>query len=308
MATTLPPTAEPRKSRGLRKNYGSRPPSNRQLSSGDTRPTSPKRERAQAPVDLSILLKNDKRISQPLLVEPGLVTPEDLANSKRESELTLQLNSNPNLPTEKRVVEIEWDDKKERRISALTNDTAHSTAMDSDPHHFSFDMSALRKELKSSENSVSTTSRSTLDNEPSQLKSNNSHENEDDDANPPALSAKKSKKKGMPRRIKSDRKTLEELTSRARDQTEDHANYEMEIAPGHYVQFRGAHEVREAMAQGCAADYTCFECGLNLVSVRDCEHVICPDCHMVNPVFDVPDECIPYGAGMGLKKEWIGEC
>jgi hypothetical protein len=103
------------------------------------------------------------------------------------------------------------------------------------------------------------------------------------------------------------RRTLEEFVCQAEEQLgEDDGNYEMELSPGYYVPFRGAKEVWKAVAVNNTLACTCFECGIELVSVPDCEHVVCPDCRMVNPVFDHPAGVTnPFGAGIGLKKEWV---
>ncbi|CAB9508717.1 expressed unknown protein [Seminavis robusta] len=108
----------------------------------------------------------------------------------------------------------------------------------------------------------------------------------------------------------TEHKTLEELTSQAQDkhQQQDDENYEMEIAPGFYVPFRGANEVWRAVDNNSTLECICLECGVELVSVADCEHVVCPEenCRMVNPVFEHPPGVTQvYGAGLGFKKDWL---
>ncbi|CAB9524682.1 expressed unknown protein [Seminavis robusta] len=112
-----------------------------------------------------------------------------------------------------------------------------------------------------------------------------------------------------PRRDQDEYKTFQELTSQAPNKMQSTAadeTYEMELAPGFYVPFRGANEVWDAIDSHTTLECTCLECSIQLVCVRDCEHVVCPDCRMVNPVFEHPAGVTnPFGAGMGLKKEWI---
>jgi len=107
--------------------------------------------------------------------------------------------------------------------------------------------------------------------------------------------------------------TIEELALQAQSASNcdatDNGTYEMEIAPGYYVPFRSANEVWQAVANRHILACICMECCVELVCVADCEHVVCPDCSMVNPIFDRPEFVTTpiYGAGMGLKKEWIGQ-
>jgi len=93
------------------------------------------------------------------------------------------------------------------------------------------------------------------------------------------------------------------------DVDSDDENFEMEIAPGYYVPFRGSKEVWRAVNNGNYLECCCLECGTELFCIADAEHVVCPNecCRMVNPVFDRPSHVTttPYGAGMGLKKEWV---
>ncbi|CAB9496920.1 expressed unknown protein [Seminavis robusta] len=113
----------------------------------------------------------------------------------------------------------------------------------------------------------------------------------------------------VPKQQNEDYKTFEELTSQAPIKSQSCAvneTYEMEIAPDFYVPFRGAKEVWDALDNGSTLECTCLECFIQLVCVGDCEHVVCPDCRMVNPVFEHPAGVTsPFGAGMGFKKEWI---
>jgi hypothetical protein len=101
-------------------------------------------------------------------------------------------------------------------------------------------------------------------------------------------------------------RTLEEVQAEVQLGHDDEGSYEMELSPGYYVPFRGGKEVWKAVDAGNALECFCLDCGIELVSVPDCEHVICPDCRMVNPVFGYPAGITnPFGAGIGLKKEWV---
>lgn len=85
---------------------------------------------------------------------------------------------------------------------------------------------------------------------------------------------------------------------------------ELEIAPGHYVPFRGGKETWRAVGLGgnAIAQLECFECGAHLVCLADCEYTVCPDCRVVNPTFAADDgPRKPFGVGMGFKKEWIDQ-
>jgi len=100
---------------------------------------------------------------------------------------------------------------------------------------------------------------------------------------------------------------FEDLTSSASQLINDDTAFEMEIYPGHYVPFQNASSVWKAVArgQGHTVEVTCLDCEIELVSVIDCEHIVCPECKMVNPVFESPPGVTLVGAGMGLKKEWV---
>ena len=81
---------------------------------------------------------------------------------------------------------------------------------------------------------------------------------------------------------------------------------EMEVGPGIFLPFRGAKETWAAVAHHKTLESTCLDCTTQLVSVVDCEHVVCPDCNMINPIFDHPPNTTGiFGVGMGFKKEWI---
>lgn len=58
----------------------------------------------------------------------------------------------------------------------------------------------------------------------------------------------------------------------------------VEIAPGHYMDLRGAEETAQAIESGRSARVMCFYCGADLQCVSDCELVICPDCRTMSPV------------------------
>lgn len=101
--------------------------------------------------------------------------------------------------------------------------------------------------------------------------------------------------------------TFEDLASSAAQLTKDDTAFEMEIYPGHYVPFQNANSIWKAVARGHGhtMEYTCLDCQIELVSVIDCEHIVCPECQMVNPIFEWPAGVTPVGAGMGLKKSWV---
>ena len=84
---------------------------------------------------------------------------------------------------------------------------------------------------------------------------------------------------------------------------------EMEVSPGVYLPFRDAKETWQAVARGCTIRCCCLECGIDLVAIQDCECVVCPDCQMLNPVFDRPDglKTVPHGIGLGLKAEVVAQ-
>lgn len=84
--------------------------------------------------------------------------------------------------------------------------------------------------------------------------------------------------------------------------------YEMEISPGVYMNFRGPQETWRAVEAGRTLESFCLECGLELVAVYDCKCIVCSDCNMVNPVFEHPSGVRPdavHGAGIGLKKDLV---
>lgn len=137
---------------------------------------------------------------------------------------------------------------------------------------------------------------------------NNSHSS--NQGGPPPTTRGLGMNRGPSKRMnrQESRKTLEELATQAQNQgaSMNEETFEMEIAPGYYVPFRNANEVWQAVENGCTLECFCLECSIQLVCVADAEHVVCPDCSMVNPVFDRPAGTgTPYGAGMGLKKEWV---
>ncbi|CAB9504470.1 expressed unknown protein [Seminavis robusta] len=104
-------------------------------------------------------------------------------------------------------------------------------------------------------------------------------------------------------------RTLENVTGKAElmgkhpSQHSDHT-MEMEVAPGVYLPFRGPKETWRALDNGTALETACMDCSVVLISVPDCENVVCPDCHMVNPIFDHAKGTTPFGVGIGLKKDW----
>jgi len=81
---------------------------------------------------------------------------------------------------------------------------------------------------------------------------------------------------------------------------------ELEVSPGVFLPFRGAKETRVALANNLALESKCLDCAIKLISVSDCEYVVCPDCNMVNPIFDRPASITNIlGVGMGFKKDWM---
>ncbi|CAB9521974.1 expressed unknown protein [Seminavis robusta] len=106
-----------------------------------------------------------------------------------------------------------------------------------------------------------------------------------------------------------NRYTLEEMTADAAlgsdDGAYDDEEHEMEISPGIYVPFRGAKETWQAVATHTTHELDCFDCGLALVCINDCEFTVCPDCRVVNPVFCEDPIGKPFGVGMGFKKDWV---
>ena len=105
-----------------------------------------------------------------------------------------------------------------------------------------------------------------------------------------------------------ERRTFEDISMEAQAITADQEEetYEMEIAPGQYLPFRGSKETWRAIDEGNFLETSCLECGLELVSVPDCQCVVCSDCKMVNPIFEHPPGVqATHGVGMGFQKEWI---
>lgn len=105
-----------------------------------------------------------------------------------------------------------------------------------------------------------------------------------------------------------EHRTLEDISMQAQSEygNQDDENYEIEISPGEYLPFRGSQETWRAVYSGHTMETTCLECGLQLVSVNDCQCVVCSDCRMVNPVFEHPRGVTAvHGAGLGLQKDWL---
>jgi len=113
-----------------------------------------------------------------------------------------------------------------------------------------------------------------------------------------------------------ERRTLEAMVSEAQaafvgpENNQDDGTYEMEVSPGCYMPLRGVKETVQHIQTKTSLESICLECGIQLISVPDCVVVVCPDCRMVNPIFERPEgmeSCTPVGVGIGFKEEWISQ-
>ncbi|CAB9498753.1 expressed unknown protein [Seminavis robusta] len=84
---------------------------------------------------------------------------------------------------------------------------------------------------------------------------------------------------------------------------------EIEVSPGVFLPFRGSDETWRAIRDGKHCCVVCFDCSLELVAARDCAHVVCPECHTVNPLSldHHSSGSQHFGVLMGFKKQWCGE-
>lgn len=60
----------------------------------------------------------------------------------------------------------------------------------------------------------------------------------------------------------------------------------IEIAPGQFMQLRGAQETYEAIKSDQFIPSTCFTCNKTVCCVDTATYVLCPDCRVVSPVKD----------------------
>jgi hypothetical protein len=72
---------------------------------------------------------------------------------------------------------------------------------------------------------------------------------------------------------------------------------EVEIGPGVWMELRGADETWTAIMNGGYCPATCFGCSLELLCVLDAEYVLCPECRVVNPIFE---------DALGMRAEFLG--
>ena len=86
---------------------------------------------------------------------------------------------------------------------------------------------------------------------------------------------------------------------------------EIEISPGVFLPFRASDETWEAIKDGQYLTLMCWDCSLELLVSKVSTHVICPDCHTVNPNSSSDDgtknDEQQHGISMGFKKEWCWE-
>lgn len=87
---------------------------------------------------------------------------------------------------------------------------------------------------------------------------------------------------------------------------------EVEIGPGVWMELRGADETWIAIMNGGYCPATCFGCSLELLVVLDAEYVLCPECRVVNPIFEdamgmraelLRSDQKAFGVGLGFKPD-----
>jgi hypothetical protein len=78
------------------------------------------------------------------------------------------------------------------------------------------------------------------------------------------------------------------------------------------MELRGADETWTAIMNGGYCPATCFGCSLELLCVLDAEYVLCPECRVVNPIFEddlgmraefLCGDQEAFGVGLGFKPD-----
>jgi hypothetical protein len=102
------------------------------------------------------------------------------------------------------------------------------------------------------------------------------------------------------------------MTSNRRTPTQAKQPVEVEIGPGIWMELRGADETWTAIMNGAYCPATCFGCSLELLCVLDAEYVLCPECRVVNPIFEddmgmraelLSSDQKVFGVGLGFKPD-----
>jgi hypothetical protein len=78
----------------------------------------------------------------------------------------------------------------------------------------------------------------------------------------------------------------------------DYVPFQIEITPGQYKTLRSGEETLNAIDGGRAVHLKCQACSAGLLTVSDCEFVICPDCRCVSPT----DSYNGTGIGLGMRQ------